>query len=173
MNNILKAISFAAKAHGEQKRKYTGEPYIVHPIAVAMILANYFPDHVIVAAILHDVVEDTPVVLATISEAFGYKVSALVHELTDVYTKEAHPEMNREQRKRAECERIAGVSYEAKSIKLADLIDNTESIVLHDPKFAKVYLDEKQNMLRVLADGHSGLHESCTRSLSRGQLAVS
>ncbi len=172
MNNILKAIAFAAKAHGDQKRKYTGEPYIVHPLAVAQLLANIFPDHVIVAAILHDVVEDTLIKLPAISEAFGYKVSGLVNELTDVFTKEAHPYMNREQRKRAECERVSMISFEAKSIKLADLIDNTESIVLHDPSFAKTYLQEKKNMLLILADGHAGLFESCTRSLSRGLLAV-
>jgi guanosine-3',5'-bis(diphosphate) 3'-pyrophosphohydrolase len=172
MNNILKAIAFAAKAHGEQKRKYTGEPYIVHPIAVAQILGNIFPDYVIIAAILHDTVEDTPATPQSISENFGYKVAGLVKELTDVFTKEEYPGLNRAQRKSCECDRIATISFEAKSIKLADLIDNTESIVLHDPGFAKTYLAEKQDMLRVLSDGHAGLYESCVRSLNRGLLAI-
>lgn len=79
---IAEAYLFAKKAHGVQTR-YTGEPYITHPIAVAKILAQMRMDpQTIVAAILHDVVEDTPIVEAEIAEKFGKEVADLVDGVT-------------------------------------------------------------------------------------------
>ena len=61
---------FAIEAHGDQRRKYTGEPYVVHPIQVADILEKEVEatTEMLAAAILHDVVEDTPVTLRDIKE---------------------------------------------------------------------------------------------------------
>lgn len=79
---IEKAYLFAKAAHGVQVR-YTGEPYITHPIAVAQVLAQMRMDpQTIMAAILHDVVEDTPVNQADIAEKFGNEVSDLVDGVT-------------------------------------------------------------------------------------------
>jgi hypothetical protein len=64
---------------------------------------------------------------------------------------------NRAKRKNMDREHIAKASLQAKTIKLADLIDNTRSIVEHDPKFAKVYLTEKALLLEVLREGDSFL----------------
>lgn len=79
---IEKAYRFAKEAHGTQTR-YTGEPYITHPMAVAQILAEMRMDpQTIIAAILHDVVEDTPVKQAEIIEKFGKEVGDLVDGVT-------------------------------------------------------------------------------------------
>jgi RelA/SpoT family (p)ppGpp synthetase len=75
---ITNAYLLAAEAHEGQKR-HSGEPYISHPVEVARILANMHMDHQsIMAAMLHDVLEDTPLVKATIAEKFGDEVANLV-----------------------------------------------------------------------------------------------
>lgn len=85
MRRMRKAFEFAAEAHKDQKRK-TGEPYILHPIAVASIAAKELrldPNSVI-AAFLHDVVEDTPYTIEDIQDNFGSDVAFLVKVLTKV-----------------------------------------------------------------------------------------
>jgi (p)ppGpp synthase/HD superfamily hydrolase len=132
-------------------RKYTGEPYIEHPRAVVAILKTVPHTPVMLAAAwLHDVVEDTPVSHETIRAAFPAGVAALVEQLTDV----SRPsDGNRAARKAIDREHLAQASAQAKTIKLADLIDNTRSIVAHDPAFARVYLREKAQLLTVLTGG--------------------
>jgi len=158
-----KVLELATLAHGNQKRKYSDDMYITHPIAVAKILDDTFevPEELIYAALLHDVVEDTIVTKEILSinlipifkdQALARRVVNLVIELTDVFTSEAYPGFNRRQRKLLEHDRIARISDEAKLIKLADLIHNTESIVEEDPSFAKVYLKEKEHMLKEIMD---------------------
>jgi (p)ppGpp synthase/HD superfamily hydrolase len=115
-------------------------------------------EEIIAAAHLHDVIEDVwPLLpkynLSLIRENFGIKVEQYVIELTDCYTKELHPHLNRKQRKEFERQRIAITSPQAKTIKLADLISNTKSIVAHDKDFARTYLREKMSLLPYLSDG--------------------
>lgn len=79
---VEKAYIFAKKAHGTQKR-YTGEPYITHPVAVAHILAQMRMDQqTLMAALLHDVIEDTPVKAPEMIEEFGQEVTSLVEGVT-------------------------------------------------------------------------------------------
>ena len=79
---ITKAYEVAAKAHGEQKRA-SGEPYIIHPIAVAVILAELGMDtESISAALLHDVVEDTDITIEMVEKNFGHDVALLVGGVT-------------------------------------------------------------------------------------------
>ena len=79
---VEKAYHIAADAHKEQKRK-SGEPYIIHPLCVAIILADLEMDkETIVAAILHDVVEDTVMTLEELSREFGTEVALLVDGVT-------------------------------------------------------------------------------------------
>lgn len=81
---IKKAFEFANKAHGEQKR-HSGEPYIVHPLAVAEILADFSCDtDTIVAALLHDTLEDTKVTEQDISNNFGETALFLVRAVTKI-----------------------------------------------------------------------------------------
>ncbi|MGN6820566.1 MAG: HD domain-containing protein [Sphingomonas sp.] len=168
---LNEAIAFAALAHSGQVRKYTGEPYIVHPIEVMQILYDNLDavsENELCAAVLHDVIEDTPVSLETIRERFGLEVASLVYELT-----EPKIEGNRKFRKQAEAQRLAGVSWEAQTIKYADLISNTRSIVAHDPNFAKLYLAEKAHLLSVMTEGDPKLRLEAERSLAQGQAALS
>jgi guanosine-3',5'-bis(diphosphate) 3'-pyrophosphohydrolase len=79
---ILKAYEVGASAHDGQTRK-TGEPYILHPVAVAQILANLRMDHdSIAAAILHDTIEDTPLSWEDITAQFGMEIADLVEGVT-------------------------------------------------------------------------------------------
>lgn len=149
MKTIEDAKLFAIAAHGDQKRKYTGEPYWHHLEEVAY-LTNYsgdlhMPKYAIQAAWLHDILEDTSVEFLELREEFGEKVAGLVLWLTDSYVSKEYG--NRKERKRLERLRFKDAPYYAKVIKLADLISNTSSIVEHDPEFAKVYLEEKRLLL--------------------------
>ncbi|MBO7052130.1 MAG: bifunctional (p)ppGpp synthetase/guanosine-3',5'-bis(diphosphate) 3'-pyrophosphohydrolase [Prevotella sp.] len=83
MQLMHEAFRYAREAHRNQKRK-TGEPYIIHPIAVARIVAEelQLDAATVCAAFLHDVVEDTPTTIEKISELFGKDVAFLVHVVT-------------------------------------------------------------------------------------------
>src|SRR5690554_853846 len=132
------ALKFATKAHKGQTRKYTEEPYIEHPKRVVALLKSvkHTPE-MIAAAYLHDVVEDTEVSNEDIKNRFGAQVASLVEELTDEYEKAKYPNLNRRARKEREVKRQANMSPAAKTIKLADVIDNTRDIVKNDPGFAR------------------------------------
>lgn len=79
---VREAYNFAAEAHSAQKRA-SGEPYIIHPLGVAGILADLQMDHItLAAAFLHDVVEDTDVTLDKLTEIFGHEVAELVNGVT-------------------------------------------------------------------------------------------
>lgn len=155
MTKLDQAIKFATKAHGSQKRKYTGEPYVTHPIAVMEIVKTVpHTDDMLVAAVLHDTVEDTPVTLADIKEQFGDNVARLVDGLTDVSQPQ---DGNRKTRKAMDRAHTAQQPADVQTIKLADLIHNTESISFYDPQFYKVYREEKIRILDILKLGDRSL----------------
>lgn len=171
MNRILHAVTFAEQAHRGQVRKYTGEPYIVHPLEVARIVASVVQDEdMVIAALLHDVVEDCKVELGTIEKAFGQRVAKFVSDITDVSRPQ---DGNRTVRKALDRAHIAAAGYESQTIKLADLISNTQSITQHDPDFAEVYMDEKRQLLDVIRKGDITLFQrawSITKKWEREQL---
>jgi (p)ppGpp synthase/HD superfamily hydrolase len=152
---VQKALAFATLAHRDQKRKYTGRPYVVHPVEVAEIVRSVAHDNeMLAAALLHDVVEDTDVTIEDIRADFGDNIADLVDDLTDVSTPE---DGNRKFRKAMDREHSALASARAQTIKLADLISNSADIVVNDPNFAKVYLAEKKLLLEVLIKGDADL----------------
>lgn len=154
------ALEFATEAHGSQMRKYKDEPYIEHPKRVAAIVKTIpHTTEMICAAYLHDVVEDTPITQTEIEKKFGKEVSKLVEELTDEFIKQKYPRFNRKVRKERETERLAKISDKAKTIKLADIIDNTPDISLNDPGFAKRYIPEMEALVKVLKGGNHLLYE--------------
>jgi (p)ppGpp synthase/HD superfamily hydrolase len=166
MDVVRKAQVYAMAAHAAvgQKRKYTGEPYIVHPAEVAKIVAGVpgaTPD-MVAAAWLHDVVEDTGCTFTDIHMAFGIDIATLVGWLTDVSKPE---DGNRAVRKAIDREHTAAAPAEAQTIKLADLISNSRSIMAHDPEFARVYLAEKRALLEVMTRGDAGLHERAMQQI--------
>lgn len=152
-----KALLFAARAHAsiDQRRRYTNEPYIVHPIAVAEIVRSVpHTSDMIAAALLHDTLEDTPTSHGQIKAEFGDEVADLVYWLTNFSSLE---DGNRAVRKAMDVAYIAVAPAAAKTIKIADLIDNTKTIKERDPDFWKVYRREKQRLLEVLREGDATL----------------
>lgn len=151
MSAVIRAAEFAGKAHAGQKRKYTGEPYIEHPRAVAALVSMAaHTDDMLCAAWLHDVVEDCGIPLDQIERLFGHRVAVLVEALTDV---SKPSDGNRAFRKALDRIHLAKAPADAKTVKLADMIDNCRSIVQFDPKFARVYLAEKASLLPFLKEG--------------------
>jgi (p)ppGpp synthase/HD superfamily hydrolase len=145
---VKKAILFATKAHRNQLRKYTGEPYIVHPLAVMEIVATVdHTDEMLAAAVLHDVVEDCDVTIQDVCDEFGTVVGMYVEYLTDV-SKPEHG--NRATRKEMDAWHYSRGPAESQTIKVADLIHNTADIHKHDPRFWEVYKHEKWLVLNRL-----------------------
>ncbi len=174
MDKIKDIISLAKELHGDQKRKYTGEPYVNHTIQVAKIVKDYGgDDNMVYAAVLHDVLEDTPIreldlldrLLDILNTKDSIDVLKLVKELTDVYTKDNYPDVNRKGRKEMEAIRMGRISPKAQTIKYADLLDNGQDIMKNDPKFGRVYLKEKELILKYMNKGNQELYKKCIKSL--------
>lgn len=155
MSIAYEAMIFAMEAHKDQRRKYTGNPYTDHLAEVAGIavcadnynerIVNIYLDEIVIAtAWLHDCVEDCDVSIRQISNKFGIDVAYGVDCLSDI------EKGNRKLRKELSRKRLSKSENWVQNIKVADLISNTSSIVQHDPKFAKVYLEEKRLLLDVL-----------------------
>jgi (p)ppGpp synthase/HD superfamily hydrolase len=169
METLLDQITaYADKAHGEQMRKYTPERYIVHPIRVMKTCKRVTDDIcILAAALLHDVLEDTPVrkndmkvfleSIMTPDEAL--RTLEMVIELTDVYIKNDFPKLNRRARKALELARLEKTSPDSQTIKYADIIDNTQEIVKHDRDFARVFLYECLSNLKKLDKGNKELYD--------------
>lgn len=172
-NKIIRAINFASAAHKDQVRKGTGEPYIIHPVRVFLIIQESgfmgYQLETQIAALLHDVIEDTTYSKVDIHAHFGNDVADLVQELTNVYEKSAYPDLNRKERKRLEFERIAGISQRAKLIKLADRIDNLTERGLNGG-FMRKYLKESRDLLEVLRGTDEFLEERLDKLISDGMM---
>lgn len=163
-----RALDFARAAHEsiDQRRKHTGEPYIVHPIAVAELVKTvpHTPE-MVAAALLHDVVEDTPVGLEAVRRAFGDPVATLVDWLTDV----SNPsDGNRRVRKKLDLDHLAAAPAEAQTVKFADLIDNSRTISAHDSGFWPVYRREMLDLLAALELGDETLRQQA-RAAAEGR----
>jgi guanosine-3',5'-bis(diphosphate) 3'-pyrophosphohydrolase len=152
------AMMFAREVHKDQRRRYTNTPYADHLAEVAGIAMStgwrhpaIHPDKFMAVCWLHDCVEDQGVLLSTIEHRFGFMVAVGVSGLSDTETG------NRATRKRLSRERLALCEGWIQTIKVADLISNTSSIVQHDPEFAKVCLEEKRLLLDVLTKADPAL----------------
>ena len=147
---IRDALLFAADAHeaAGQTRKYTKELYFLHPVRVAVtVLDHGVADHVVAAALLHDVVEDTRVTLAELRVRFGGAVADLVYWVTNTATL---ADGNRKVRAAINLRHVTSGPAEAQTIKASDILDNVPSIIRHDPSFAAVYVPEKIATLRAM-----------------------
>lgn len=162
-------FDFVKFKHGHQKRKYTGEPYYNHLYSVADIVSGYI-SHAIEIAFCHDLFEDTncnfqelynEMVMIGYKREYAYDVCKCVTELTDVFTSKDYPYLNRVKRKENEALRLGSISPRSQSVKYADLIDNTKSIVEHDPDFSKVYLIEKRRIIELMTKGNAELFAIC------------
>lgn len=162
---LFEVMEFALQAHAKQTRKYTGAPYVDHLAEVAGIVATVapkFPGYagtMIAAAWLHDYIEDIKPDVGghwgwyELQQRFGECVADGVLLLSDLEVG------SRAARKAASRARLAAAPPWVQTIKCADLISNTSSIVLHDPVFAVTYLEEKRLLLDVLTQADPGLRK--------------
>jgi (p)ppGpp synthase/HD superfamily hydrolase len=169
---IQKAFAFAYGAHGaiDQRRKYTNEPYIVHPKAVAELVQSV-ATHIwqqVVVAWLHDTVEDTAITLRDIEEMFGGDIAMGVMHLTNV----GHEMGNRAKRFELNLTRLMNAPDWVKTVKVADLIDNTRTIVENDPQFAVLYLREKAVTLEAIKGADADLWQRAWQQLEKERASL-
>lgn len=157
MKQIINAISFAAEKHKNQRRKdFEASPYINHPIALANILvseAGVVDVKVLVAAILHDTVEDTETTSKELAKRFGDEIAAIVLEVTD------DKSLPIAERKRLQIEHAPTISRRAKLVKLADKIANLRDMATNPP--ADWSLERRQDYFewaKAVVDGLRGCH---------------
>jgi len=132
LKNLTQAISFAAKKHKTQKRKGAdGEPYINHPLEVLNLLTNIGDVEdfdILIAAVLHDTIEDTQTTKEEITELFSENVCEMVLELTD------DKSLPKAERKQLQIEHAPHLSAGAKQIKLCDKISNIRDVTENPPQ---------------------------------------
>ena len=131
MNKILAAIAFAADKHRNQRRKdAAASPYINHPIALANVLVNeagIVDERVLIAAILHDTVEDTETTAQELVRHFGQEIADIVLEVTD------DKSLLKAERKQQQIDHAPTISRRAKLVKLADKICNLRDLANSPP----------------------------------------
>lgn len=168
-----KLLEFVKEQHGQQVRKYTGEPYWHHLVSVAEIVSKWVPEGIEIS-LCHDLFEDTSCnskLLIDTLYSLEYEQPEVIkivngtQDLTDVYVKKDYPMLNREERKLNEAHRLGMIPYISQSVKYADLIDNTNSIVKYDKGFAVKYLQEKIRVLDKMRNGHINLLVDCCWTL--------
>lgn len=183
MNQRDKLIQFVKAQHGAQLRKYTNEPYFNHLLAVAEMADNKCAFGFEIG-LCHDILEDfeytncvsSQLLQALVDCGYGENTAAYivlgVIELTDLYTSEAEPNMNRKARKHLESIRLHSISPDSQTVKYCDLINNTESIVKYDPGFAVKYLAEKREILAGMNQGDSELYKKCLEVLHQAEMEL-
>ena len=172
---------FVTKMHGAQKRKYTGEPYVNHCFEVGKYAEANGIQYGLEIGFSHDLIEDTECTLPQLLDFLlntGYDnieamtITFAVSDLTDVFTHEDYPKLNRKKRKNLECGRLGTIDPISQSVKYCDIINNTKSICKHDPKFAKTYLKEIDNILTHMKKGNAEIFQYC-RDQVRTELILS
>ena len=156
---VNKAKEYAFEKHNaiNHRRKYKDLPYTVHLEGVVNILNLVTDDEVLLAAAwLHDVVEDTPTTDGDIRAVFGNEIADVVWEVTNP-SKEV--EGTRAYKKEVDRLHLATVSNRAMTLKLADTIHNMSDIADWELDKAKIFLNEKRELLKVLDRGDALLLE--------------
>jgi len=157
---LIKAADFAAFKHRRQRRKDAeASPYINHPLALARVLkleAGVAEMDVLVAAILHDTVEDTETTVEELAREFGQAVAAIVAEVTD------DKNLPKPDRKRLQVEHAPHISHPAKLVKLADKICNLRDVLDAPPSHwpmerRRAYFEWAKAVIDGLRGVHPGL----------------
>lgn len=157
MSHLLRALRFAAQKHRMQRRKdLEASPYINHPIEVAHILlieAAVTDEIALMAAVLHDTIEDTETTPEELSAAFGPEVLGVVLEVTDDKSK---PKM---ERKRLQVEHAPHLSSRAKLVKMADKIANLRDVRSAPPAgWSEQRVIEYYDWAKAVVDGIKDAH---------------
>ena len=168
----LKAIEFASRKHSTLRRKdKEASPYINHPIAVAHLLADLggVTDLVtLMAAILHDTIEDTETTAEELEVQFGRTVTKVVEEVTD------DKSLEKADRKQRQIAHAPNLSWEAKVIKLADKIANVQDVIdalLANWNLARriEYLDWTEKVVAGCRGANASLEKLYDEALRRGR----
>lgn len=168
---LLKAISFAAEKHSTQRRKDSdASPYINHPIAVATVLAsegNVDDEALLIAAVLHDTVEDTETTFEKLEELFGIDVTNIVREVTD------DKSLPKATRKELQIDHARHASPQAKQLKIADKICNIRDILNSPPadwsiERRREYLEWTQKVVTGCRGINPILDEAYDKALTAG-----
>lgn len=174
MNLIARATLFADQAHDGQLRKFSGLPYISHPMEVMQIVRGVCnDDDVLAAAVLHDVIEDCGVTYTDLMLEFNENIAHLVYQVTNAADDEVGDRIVRAYINRNV---MANANDDAQTIKLADIISNLSGIDLAlecDPAWAKMYLEEKVDMINVLTRGDATLKKRAASLAAEGILKCS
>jgi guanosine-3',5'-bis(diphosphate) 3'-pyrophosphohydrolase len=174
-DTLLEALHFAAQKHRDQRRKdQNASPYINHPIAVAYTLSAIggVTDSVtLIAAVLHDTIEDTETTPQELSQLFGSEVAHLVEEITD------DTALPKERRKQLQIERARNLSEKAKLIRLADKICNVRDVTHSPPAHWPVerrmaYLDWTEAVVRGCKGVNAALDLQYEKVLSAGRMLL-
>ena len=126
---LEKGLQLAALFHRDQLRKITGIPYLVHPLAVAIILAQAgCSEDILVAGLLHDVIEDTNCTIKELEPIFPADILGWVVDLSEVKPKPEGTILNWRARKEEHLSRIKTAPWQAQAVYMADKIHNLRSI---------------------------------------------
>lgn len=166
LSPLVQAIEFATACHEGQTRKFSNEPYIVHPLRVLeLVQMSGLSENLQIAAALHDTVEDSSATFTEIKVRFGKEVSLYVKALTK------SPELPKAEQ---ELQNLIAINNcpPAQSIKLADIIANVEQLHIEAQtpegmEFAVRYLNKKQQSLPYLQQGHPKLYTMAVQELQR------
>ena len=125
-----RALALAATAHRNQERKGSSVPYIMHPVHTAMILLKHgFPEEVVVAGVLHDVVEDTDVALERIESDFGGEVARLVDAVSERKREAGGELLPWRQRKSERIDHLREADHHVAALKSADALHNVFAMI--------------------------------------------
>ncbi len=154
---LIDALAFAAEKHRNQRRKDAeASPYINHPIALARVLSiegGVDDSVVLVAALLHDTIEDTETTYDELTEQFGNEIADVVREVTD------DKSLLKPERKQLQIEHAPHLSRAAKLVKLADKIANLRDVADHPPsKWPLERRREYFDWAKRVVDGLRGAH---------------
>lgn len=172
---FLQALSFAAEKHRHQRRKDSAKtPYINHPIMVANILLNEAEvddEAVLIAALLHDTVEDTETRFEEIERRFGRQVRDIVTEVTD------DKSLPSEERKQRQIDHAPSLSDRARLVKLADKTANLRDVAIAPPDGWPVsrlegYLDWGKAVIDNIRGSHAQLEALFDEAYAQGKATV-
>ena len=175
INKLVEAASFAAQRHtGHQRKGNDKQPYINHPLEVANLIANVGQVDdidVLIAAILHDTVEDVGVTKDDIVKQFGERVAGIVMEVTDDKT------LPKEERKRLQVEHAPHLSPEAKLVKLGDKISNISDVTNNPPdgwdlQRRKQYIDWGEAVGKGLRGVNGALEKKFDETIASARKAL-
>lgn len=175
--NLLELVK---QLHAGQERKWTGMPYWTHPYSVATRVQS-LPLGIEVA-FCHDLIEDVdgfefPDLIFALTD-IGYSnaealmITHYVLDLSDVYTKEAYPHLNRKERKLLEAQRLSEIDHLPQSVKYSDMIDNVPCVAENGRGFARVYIPEKKMILASMTAGDEGLRVDALLVISKAEIGL-